>query len=334
MRRIISISLLLVVNALAAQNRIVVAMDGSGDFKTIQGAIHSLSDTNTTPRVIFIKPGIYREKIYIEKHNLVLQGEDRESTIITAAIARDEWRCNHMDDWGVATLNVDGDDITLKNITITNSFGFDWKQEIVIYCASDTTASRQRRLTKNGHQMALRTVKANRLTAINCHFRAFGGDTVSPWNVESGMFYFKDCIMEGGVDFYCPRGWAYAENCEFIAHNGTASIWHDGSRHEDSKTVLKNCRFKGYDNFLLGRYHRDAQFYLVNCVFADNMRDSAIYRVPTNNIIQWGHRVFYFNCHRNAGDYAWHADNIKKQVADQINSKWVFGDRWLPEIQK
>jgi pectinesterase len=59
----------------------------------------------------------------------------------------------------------------------------------------------------------------------------------------------------------------HAENCEFIAHGGTAAIWHDGSCYEDSKTVLKNCRFSGYDNFLLGRYHRDAQFYLVDCTF-------------------------------------------------------------------
>ena len=181
--------------------------------------------------------------------------------------------------------------------------------------------------------MALRTMKATRLRAINCHFRAFGGDTVSPWNVENGMFYFKDCLMEGSVDFYCPRGWAYAENCEFIALGGTAAIWHDGSRHEDSKTVLKNCSFKGYDGFFLGRYHRDAQFYLINCVFADNMRDSAIYRVKTNNIIQWGHRVFYFNCHRKAGNFKWFADNLPGGIAAKdINADWVFKNNWNPAM--
>ena len=187
-------------------------------------------------------------------------------------------------------------------------------------------------MTKNGHQMALRTLNATRLKAINCHFRAFGGDTVSPWEVENGMWYFKDCILEGGVDFYCPRGWAWAENCEFIAHNGTAAIWHDGSRYEDSKTVLKNCKFKGYDGFLLGRYHRDAQFYLLNCSFAQNMRDSAIYRVPTTNIIQWGHRVYYFNCHRDGGnDFKWYSNNLPAGLqAKDITINWVFKNRWDP----
>ena len=315
---------------LIAQKRIVVDITGKGDFRTIQGAINSLPDSSATERIIFIKKGTYAEKLYIEKPNVVFEGEDREATIIIASIARDEWRCGHTDDWGVATMNVGTNDITLKNLTVTNNYGFDFKER-TIWCASDTTANKEKKLRKDGHQMALRTMNmATRLKAINCRFRAYGGDTVSPWEIYNGMWYFKDCIMEGGVDFYCPRGWAWAENCEFITHTGPAAIWHDGSGSEDSKTVLVNCSFKGYDGFLLGRYHREAQFYLINCVFADNMRDSAIYRVPTNNVINWGHRVYYYNCHRKAGNYKWFANNIKKELADKINISWVFGSRWKP----
>ena len=315
-----------------AQKKIVVDAKGKGDSKTIQGAINSLPDSAVTARTIFIRRGIYKEKLYLEKANIILQGEDREKTVITAAIARDEWRCGHMDDWGVATMNIGANDITLKNLTITNSYGFDFKEEKMIHCPSDTGTG-EKKLTKNSHQMALRTLHATRLKAINCHFRAWGGDTVSPWEVDNGMWYFKDCIMEGGVDFYCPRGWAWAENCEFIAHGGTAAIWHDGSKVADSKTVLVNCHFKGYDGFLLGRYHRDAQFYLVNCAFAKNMRDSAIYRVQNANILQWGHRVYYYNCHREGGnDFKWYANNLPVSVkATDINIKWVFKNRWNPE---
>jgi pectinesterase len=323
----------LFVQVLPAQQRIIVDAKGGGDYKTIQGAINSLPDSAKTPRIIFIKKGVYKEKLYIGKTTIILKGEDREQTIITASIARDEWRCGHMDDWGVATMNVGANDITLENLTITNSVGFDWIEERTIYCASDTV-NKQKKLMKDGHQMALRTLNATRLKAIHCRFRAFGGDTVSPWEVDNGMWYFRDCIMEGGVDFYCPRGWAWAENCEFIAHSGTAAIWHDGSAHEDSKTVLKNCRFSGYDNFLLGRYHRDAQFYLVNCVFAKNMKDSAIYRVPTTNTIRWGHRVYYYNCHREGGnEYSWYANNLPAALnITDISVNWVFHDKWNPEM--
>ena len=312
------------------QKKIVVDISGKGDYKTIQGAINSLLDSSAESRTIYIRKGVYREKLYIEKSNVVLEGEDRENTIIIASIARDEWRCGHTDDWGVATMNVGGNDITLKNLTITNNYGFDFKER-TIWCASDTTANKERKVRKDGHQMALRTMNmATRLKAINCRFRAYGGDTVSPWEIYNGMWYFKDCIMEGGVDFYCPRGWAWAENCEFITHTGPAAIWHDGSGNPDSKTVLINCRFSGYDGFLLGRYHRDAQFYLVNCLFADNMRDSAIYRVPTGNLIQWGHRVYFYNCSRKAGNYKWFANNINKELVEKVNVRWLFGDRWKP----
>ncbi len=312
-----------------AQKKIVVDPIGKADFKTIQGAINSLADSSAVPRVIYIKKGIYKEKLYIEKNNIVFEGEDRTTTIITAAIARDEWRCDHADDWGVATMNIGANDITLKNLTVTNSYGFDFLDDRVVYCPSDT-ATKQKKITKGGHQMALRTMGCTRLKAINCYFRAYAGDTVSPWDVENGMWYFKDCVMEGGVDFYCPRGWAWAENCEFIANTGSAAIWHDGSKYEDSKTVLINCRFKGYDGFLLGRYHRDAQFYLINCLFADNMKDAAIYRVPTANNIQWGERIYYYNCLRKAGNYKWFADNISKELVDRMNTRWVFGERWNP----
>jgi pectinesterase len=317
-----------------AQVKIIVSKTGKADFNSIQGAINSLSDSSATARIIFIKKGVYNEKLYIEKNNIVLEGEDRENTIITAAIARDEWRCGHTDDWGVATMNVGANDITLKNLTITNSYGFDFKDPVSIYCASDTSANKMKTLRKDGHQMALRTMNmATKLKAINCRFRSFGGDTVSPWEVNNGMWYFKDCVMEGGVDFYCPRGWAWAENCEFITHTGPAAIWHDGSGNIDSKTVLVNCTFKGYDNFLLGRYHREAQFYLINCSFAKNMRDSAIYRVQTTNTIQWGHRVYYYNCHREGGnDFAWYKNNLPGDVkANEINTSWVFGNKWKPE---
>ena len=319
--------------ATSQATRIIVAADGTGDYKSIQGAINSLGDSSSTPRTIFIKNGTYPEKIYLEKSNIILQGEDRDKTIIIASISRDEWRCGHTDDWGVATLNVGANDITLKNLTVTNNFGFNYSER-TIWCASDTAADKTKKLRKDGHQMAVRTMNlATRMKAVNCRFRAFGGDTVSPWEINNGMWYFKDCIMEGGVDFYCPRGWAWAENCEFITHTGPAAIWHDGSANPDSKTVLVNCRFTGYDGFMLGRYHRDAQFFLVNCSFAKNMKDSAIYLVPTNNKILWGKRIYYYNCRRDGGnEFTWYKNNLPAKLkAKDITVNWVFGKRWDPE---
>src|SRR5262249_6913025 len=156
-----------------------VDINGKGDFKSIQAAINSLSDSSANPRTILIMKGTYHEKIFIDKHNIILEGEDRDNTIITQDIARDEWRCDHPDDWGVATMNINGNDITLMNLTIANEYGFHIKENKLVDCPADTI-SHKRTITNNGHQMALRTMMATRLKAINCHFKAYAGDTVSP----------------------------------------------------------------------------------------------------------------------------------------------------------
>ncbi len=318
-------------NEINPAKKITVDINGKGDYTSIQAAINSLPDTAAAPRLIFIKKGIYREKIYVEKSFIIFEGEDRAGTIITQAIARDEWRCENADDYGTATINLKGSDITLENLSFINSYGKDNTKDKNISCSNDETKIKA--IRPGGHQMALRSFATTRLIVINCIFRAYGGDTVSPWNTEDGMFYFKDCIMEGGVDFYCPRGWAYAENCTFICHNNEAAIWHDGSKYESSKTVLMNCKFTGDEGYGLGRYHRDAQFYLLNCSFDKNMADADIFQrvVTPPNTIQWGRRVYYYNCSRKAGNYKWFADNLPANVdSKKITAAWAFDYRWNP----
>lgn len=314
--------------------KLTVSQDGKANFRPIQEAINSLPDSAAENRIIFIKNGTYNEKIFISKHHISLIGESRDQTIITYDIARDAWRCEHPDDWGVATLNLSGSDIELQNLTIINGYGYHHKENITVVCKGDSTGKKA--ISPFGHQMALRSFATTRLSVINCNLKSFSGDTVSPWNTDAGMFYFKDCYMEGGVDFYCPRGWAYAENCTFYTNHSDAAIWHDGSVHKDSKTVLVDCKFDGYNGFKLGRYHKDAQFYLLNCSFSKNMADKPIYRVATNNVIQWGERIYYYNCHRIGGDYRWFANNLNTAanapLPTSVNISWVFGYRWNPTM--
>jgi PelA/Pel-15E family pectate lyase len=322
--------------ASAAPKPVVVAASGKGDFRTVQEAINSLPAHAAQPRTVLIRNGTYREKIYIDgKDNIVLQGESEKGVTLTYAQSRDAWHCTSgSDDWGVATFNVrNAPDLTLENLTVINSHGFDrqGKPDELMACAGSTEP---KKIGSGGHQMALRTFAGSpRITVKHCTFRALGGDTVSPWDTENGLFYFKDCTMEGGVDFYCPRGWAYAENCRFECHSTSAAIWHDGSGNQDSKTVLKNCTFTGDDNFKLGRFHREAQFYLVGCKFAQNMADADIYWAQSGPGAKlWARRVYYADCHRQGGDYAWMKDNLATAAGaprpEQITANWAFGGRW------
>ena len=318
-----------------------VAADGSGQFRTIQAAVNSLPNAAAKPRTVFIKNGVYNEKVFIDgKANIVLKGQSEKGVVLTFPQARDAWRCDPVagaDDWGVAVVNLrNSPDITLEKLTVINSYGFlnKGKANVVIDCLAEP--GKPKTVSPTGHQMALRTMPgATRLIFRNCTFRALGGDTVSPWDTEAGLYYFKDCTMEGAVDFYCPRGWAYAENCQFECHNLSAAIWHDGSGNKDSKTVLKNCRFSGDDGFKLGRFHREAQFYLLNCQFAKNMADADIYWAESGpGAKQWGRRVYYYNAHREGGDYAWMKNNLATAegapTASQITPAWTFGGRWNP----
>jgi pectinesterase len=316
----------------ATAKRIVVDAAGKGDFRTIQDAINSLPDSATADREIYIKKGTYSEKVYITKNHIVLTGEDQKGTILTQDIARDLWRCqDHPDDWGVATLNLRGSDITLQNMTIENGYAMHHPKDTLINCQVNGTST-PKTVGINSHQMALRSFQTTRLKVLNCTLRAWGGDTVSPWNGAAGLFYFKGCTMEGGVDFYCPRGWAYAEDCTFICRSRDAAIWHDGSKNIAQKTVLVNCKFSGVDGFKLGRYHLDSQFYLIGCTFADSMADAPIYRATSSPGIHWGERIYFYNCHRKGGDYAWFKDNLSTAatlpVASAITAQWAFDNQW------
>src|SRR6476620_2316650 len=109
------LSVLVAAQALYAQpaGSIIVDAAGKGRFRTIQAAVNSLADSSGKQSIIFIRKGVYNEKLMLAKSGFILQGEDSATTIITQSIARDEWRCTHESDWGVATVNITGNDITL-----------------------------------------------------------------------------------------------------------------------------------------------------------------------------------------------------------------------------
>ncbi|HEY4327004.1 MAG TPA: pectinesterase family protein [Mucilaginibacter sp.] len=316
------------------QRPVVVDASGKGDFKTIAEAVNSLPDSSATDRLILIKNGTYHEKVFINKNHIILKGEDEEKTILTADIARDIWRCDgHADDWGAATLNLRGNDITLQNLTIINGYGFHHTRDTLINGRVNGVSS-TKNVSISGHQMALRSFQTTRLRVIHCSLRAYGGDTVSPWNGATGLYYFKDCVMEGGVDFYCPRGWSYAEDCTFICHSKEAAIWHDGSKNQQQKTVLRNCIFKGDKGYKLGRYHMDSQFYLINCNFDSNMADVAIYQAASSKGVKWGERVYFYNSHRQGGDFAWLRNNLAaapgSPMPQSIDAMWAMDNQWDP----
>jgi unsaturated rhamnogalacturonyl hydrolase len=293
---------------------LVVAQDGSGDFRTIQEAVDAIPNDNEDNRIILIRNGTYNEKVMLAKSYLSLVGEDREKTRIEYAELRKNWRATHPDDWGAAVINIGNGatDITIANLTVHNNYGS-------LHGDHD-------------HQFAIRGMdQSNRVAVLHANVIADGGDTFSPWNSESGLTYATDSYFEGYVDFVCPRGWAYIANSRFFARPSSAGIWHDGSKDRDQKFVIRHSVFDGDPNFNLGRNHRDGQFYLVDVAFSEKMADRPIYPASAPDPRHWGERYYYADAR---GPFAWHSDNLHTAEgsprSEDVTAAWTFGGRWDP----
>ncbi len=303
MKNIIAFIVILVVcifsSFMSAKDKanIIVAQDGSGQFLKIQDAIDSVPADNKKNVIILIRNGVYHEKLFITKSFITLVGEDRDSTRIVYAQLRMDINKTVLDmrwDWGTAVVNIDSfvTDITLANLTVYNNYGSLHNTE--------------------EHQFAIRG-GGTHIVILNCNVIADGGDTLSLWNKKNGMYYHANCYFEGWVDYVCPRGWCYITDSRFYGHNLSASIWHDGDADRRQKFVIRYSSFDGVQGFALGRNHRDGQIFLLDCQFSKAMADTPIYWPKGSRTIwKWGDRHYYFNCHRDGGDFAWFNDNLEK----------------------
>src|SRR5437764_1077844 len=87
----------------AFRSDLIVAGDGSGDFKTIQEAINAVPRTNDQRLIIFIKDGLYHEKVRIDPGFITLRGQSRQGTRIEFPQGTDDFT-NHPDDIGRAVV--------------------------------------------------------------------------------------------------------------------------------------------------------------------------------------------------------------------------------------
>lgn len=59
---------------------VLVAKDGSGDYRTVMEAVNAASGNGRF--IIYVKRGIYKEKVRIEKDEITLIGEGKDLTVI------------------------------------------------------------------------------------------------------------------------------------------------------------------------------------------------------------------------------------------------------------
>ncbi len=293
-----------------------VEQDGSGDTTRIQDALDKLAGSDD-PAVILVGEGVFDEQLFMTRDNVAIVGKGRDKTTIKTSLLRANWRRDHTDDWGASTINIKASDLSFLQLRVVNDYGI---------VRGD-----------HSHQFALRLLSGTRILSEDSTFITGGADTVSLWNKDAGMYYHRRAYFEGYTDFVCPRGWSYITDSTFFSRGGAAAIWHDGERAEDQKLVIKNSSFDGIENFILGRRHYDAQFYLINNRYSENLADLPIFRVTyddpeKNRANLWGDRAYYFGSQKAGQAYAWLDDNISADQA-QISASDTFGGRWDPEAR-
>lgn len=175
---------------------LVVAQDGSGDYKTIQEAVNAVRDLSQEQVTIKIKPGVYHEKLVIPswKKKISLVGESNTNTIITNNDysgkdfpgGKDPYGRSKFSTYTSYTVLVHGDDFVAENLTIENTAG------------------------RVGQAVALH-VEGDRAIIKNC--RLLGNQDTLYTATQNSRQYYKDSYIEGTTDFIFGEATCVFENC-------------------------------------------------------------------------------------------------------------------------
>lgn len=250
----------------------IVAQNGSGDFKTIQAAVDSIPKDNTTPVTIYVKAGTYKEKLHIETPFITLKGESAATTKITY----DDYAEKHMPDgseYGTFrsySVFIGTHDITLEDLTLENSSGFGYEvgQALAVYADGDRICFKNCRLL--GHQDTLFT---GPLPPAPMKPGSFVGPRENAERIN-GRQYYENCYIEGEVDFIFGSATAFFYNCEIFSINKdeevngylTAPSTPEG---QDYGYVFENCQITSNclpHTVYLGRPWRNfAKSVFINC---------------------------------------------------------------------
>ena len=199
---------------------ITVAKEG-GDFSTIQEAVLSLKDGSGHRQTIFVKDGVYEEKLFIRKESLDIVGESREKTMIRY----NDGAKKLFDDgaeygtFNSATLFLSGNDITMRNITVENYAGPGRQagQALAVFVSADRAAFYNCAFL--GYQDTVYTGGA----LGGNHSRVRLPDYIRNSDVRSDFpvlrNYFENCLICGDVDFIFGPNTVYYNKCHIFVRS-------------------------------------------------------------------------------------------------------------------
>ncbi|XP_011012638.1 PREDICTED: pectinesterase-like [Populus euphratica] len=205
---------------------VVVAADGSGNYRTVSEAVAAAPESSSSRYIIRIKAGVYRENVDVpsRKTNIMFMGDGRTTTIITASR-------NVVDGsttFNSATVAAVGGGFLARDITFQNSAGPSKHQAVAIRVGSDLSAF------------------------YRCGMIAYQ-DTLY---VHSLRQFYVSCIIIGSVDFIFGNAAAVFQNCDIHARRpnpGQKNMVTAQGRNdpnENTGIVIQKCRIGATQDLL------------------------------------------------------------------------------------
>ncbi|XP_072963624.1 probable pectinesterase 68 [Typha angustifolia] len=219
------------------QRTIVVDASGAGDYLSVQEAVDSVPENNTQRIIVKIKAGFYIEKVVVPatKPYLMFKGEGRDVTWI-------QWHDRAGDrgpdgqqlrTYNTASVTVLANYFTARNISFKNT-------------APAPLPGME------GWQAAALRISGDKAYFSGCGF--YGAqDTLYD---DAGRHYFKDCYIEGSIDFIFGNGRSMYKNCQLhsiATRFGSVAAQNRNSPCERTGFAFVNCTVTGTGKLYVGR---------------------------------------------------------------------------------
>ncbi|KAK4395559.1 putative pectinesterase 8 [Sesamum angolense] len=299
----------------------VFCVDSNGccNFTTVQAAVDAVGVMSPKRTIIWINNGIYLEKVIIPKTkpNITFQGQGYTSTAI---VWNDTANSSHGTFYS-GSVQVFAPNFIAKNISFMNVAPIPGPGVI-------------------GAQAVALRIAGDQAAFWGCGF--FGAqDTLHD---DRGRHYFKDCYIQGSIDFIFGNAKSFYENCRITSIaspvapgarviNGAVTAHGRASKDENSGFAFVNCSIGGTGRIWLGRAWRPFS----TVVFSyTNMTDIIApegwndFNDPTRDL-----SIFYgeYNCTGAGANTTLRAPYAQRlndtQAAPFLNVSFIDADQWL-----
>lgn len=274
---------------------IVVSKDGSGQFSTVQDALNSIPDNNSGEIQIYIKNGVYKEKISVLKPFVTLIGEDKEQTILTYDdYAKKVFPTGEMyRTFNSYSIFIEAQNFTAKNITFENSAGIGEivGQAVAVYVEGDRAKFKNCRFLGNQDTLFTGPLPPKPIEGTN-----FGGPMDGKERIV-GRQYYDECYIEGDIDFIFGSATAVFNKCEIFSKN-------------------RNSDVNGYVTAASTVEGNEFGYVFIDCKLTSNAKADSVYLGrPWRDYAKTAFINCYMDCHiRKEGWHSWNKLNAEKET--------------------